>query len=190
MQSESWKKSETDGRNNIMKYKAILLSLIFVLSSAPGASHAAAASRHTKSEEIARLLVLAKMTTEIEKVKKIEEVVHYKISQMPPAQPEASKKLSPDEAKATLKTIAKAMHSDYLLSAQETASKLNEAITQAKIIHNSYFYFNPYRYLLGNKISALQRLQERAEEANSPEKAKNYQNEAKKELEYLISWLG
>ena len=177
--------------------KAILLTFIFVLINTPGAINAVD-SPQINARKIALLMVYAKENPH--RADAVKQVLQRELppqsADFTPAQVAIAKtaqKISPtDTAKAQLKEIAEQIgkidSSDSLSGPEDIANKLNEAAQQAEIIRDSYSYFNPYRYILNNKISSLQDLQKKAAKV-SAEKAQNYQKEVQKTLKNLISWL-
>ena len=192
MQSGPFNKLLIIGRNNMNK--AILLTFIFVLINVPDAINAVD-SPQINARKIALLMVYAKENPP--RADAVKQVLQPELppqsADFTPAQVAIAKtaqKISPtDTAKAQLKEIAEQIDSsDSLLAPEDIANKLNKAAQQAEIIRDSYSYFNPYRYILSNKISSLRDLQKKAAKI-SAEKAQNYQKEVQKTLKNLISWL-
>ncbi len=193
-----------------MKRKAILLSFIFVLSNTDGTLDAADDGQQAKTKQASTILTYMNVDPAVIRgqAHAVDQLLRQLLrplltqKKITPAllattQKAARTMSKTDHAKEEIKKIAlklenpKASALEYG-SNEETLFRLElgKAAAQAEIILNTYSYFNPYRYILSNKISLLRDLQLRAGEVKTEEKAQNYQEDVQKTLENLISWLG
>jgi len=149
-----------------MKSKTIMLSLIFVLCNTRSILYAA---QQTKLKQAAAILAFAKNNpAAIEnRIDSTNELIRQLLETQLYQKQSTQKLIIPDE-------LEEAIHT------------LNTAIEQAEKIRDSYSYFNPYRYVLSNKIASLKKLQE---EVKNTSNQKKWQKDAQKTVDSLASWL-